>query len=107
MEKYPLESVVHNLIFPMRRTSNDILYSQQNLWLIDERLSYRSFIVSARRAKLKIHILPAPGNPKPEAQVALRITPKWELLVVNFFDPLGLSLVAPRLRRRRICQPQT
>jgi hypothetical protein len=47
--KYPLESVVHNLIFPMRSTSNDLLYSQQNLWLIDERLTYHSFIASDKR----------------------------------------------------------
>ena len=47
--KYPLESVGHNLIFPMRSTSNDLLYSQQNLWLIDERLTYHSFIASDKR----------------------------------------------------------
>jgi hypothetical protein len=47
--KYPLESVVHNLIFPMRSTSNDLLYSHQNLWLIDERLTYHSFIASDKR----------------------------------------------------------
>jgi hypothetical protein len=33
----------------MRSTSNDLLYSQQNLWLIDERLTYHSFIASDKR----------------------------------------------------------
>lgn len=44
--KYPLEQAVHNIIFPMRSTDRNILYSQQNLWLIDERLTYHSFITS-------------------------------------------------------------
>lgn len=44
--KYPLEKVVHDIIFPMRSSSDDLLYSQQNLWLIDERLNYNSFIAS-------------------------------------------------------------
>jgi hypothetical protein len=44
--QYPLEKVVHSLIFPMRETSDDVPYSQQNLWIIDERLTYHSFISS-------------------------------------------------------------
>ena len=45
-DKYPLEAAVHNILFPMRATNEEILYSQQNLWLIDERLTYHSFIAS-------------------------------------------------------------
>jgi hypothetical protein len=44
--KYPLERVVHQLIFPMRQTSEEIPYSQQNLWMIDERLTFHSLISS-------------------------------------------------------------
>ncbi len=45
-EKYPLERAVHHLIFPMRTTSDDLPYDQQNLWLVDERLTYHSFVAS-------------------------------------------------------------
>lgn len=45
-DRYPLEEAVHNILFPMRSTDNDTLYSQQNLWMIDERLNYHSFIAS-------------------------------------------------------------
>jgi hypothetical protein len=45
-EKYPLEEVVHNILFPMRVTDREILYSQQNLWIIDERLNYHYYIAS-------------------------------------------------------------
>lgn len=47
--KYPLEKVLHQIIFPMRSTSEDILHSQQNLWILDERLNYHSFISSDKR----------------------------------------------------------
>lgn len=45
-EKYNKESFIHNLIFPMRSTSNDTDYESHNLWLIDERLAYSSYIAS-------------------------------------------------------------
>ncbi len=45
-DKYPLEEAVHNILFPMRSTDEDTLYSQQNLWIIDDRLTYHSFIAS-------------------------------------------------------------
>lgn len=45
-EKFNKESYVHNLIYPMRTTSDDIDYENHNLWLIDEKLAYCSFISS-------------------------------------------------------------
>src|SRR4029077_847009 len=47
--KYPLERVVHQLVFPMRFTSEEIPDSQQNLWLIDERLTFHTFVASDKR----------------------------------------------------------
>jgi hypothetical protein len=47
--KYPLEEVVHQLVFPMRFTSSDIPSHEQNLWMIDERLTFHSFIASDKR----------------------------------------------------------
>jgi hypothetical protein len=41
-----LEEVIHNIIFPMKTTSDEIMYEQQNLWLIDERLTHHSFLAS-------------------------------------------------------------
>lgn len=40
------ERFMHNLIYPMKKTSNDIGYESHNLWLIDDRLSYYSYISS-------------------------------------------------------------
>jgi hypothetical protein len=44
--KYPLEQILHRIIYPMRTTSDDVPYEQQNLWIIDERLSYHGFLAS-------------------------------------------------------------
>lgn len=43
---YSLESEVHNLIFPMKTTSDNIDYNNHNLWLIDESLAFQTFISS-------------------------------------------------------------
>jgi len=40
------EAAVHELIFPLRKTSADVPIEQQNLWLIDERLSYHRYLAS-------------------------------------------------------------
>jgi hypothetical protein len=44
--KYPLEEIVHKIIYPMKTTSDDVPYEQQNLWIIDERLSFHGFLGS-------------------------------------------------------------
>jgi hypothetical protein len=49
--KYPLEEVVHRLVFPMQSTNLDIPYNEQNLWMIDERLTYHSFIASDKQLR--------------------------------------------------------
>lgn len=44
--KYSKEAYIHNLIYPMRRTSEEIEYYSHNLWLVDERMSYCDYISS-------------------------------------------------------------
>jgi hypothetical protein len=44
--KYPLEERIHGLIFPMRTTSFDVDYNEQNLWIVDERLMYHKYLAS-------------------------------------------------------------
>lgn len=50
-KNYPLEKVVHHLVFPMQHTSDDVPSSEQNLWIIDERLTFHSFVSSDKRNK--------------------------------------------------------
>lgn len=44
--KYQLEDYIHNLIFPMKKLSDDIDYEKHNLWIIDEKLSYHYYLAS-------------------------------------------------------------
>jgi len=43
--KYAREELIHEVIMPMRTTSNDVL-NNSNLWLIDERLAFHDFLAS-------------------------------------------------------------
>ena len=49
--KYSLEKTVHSIVFPMRATSDDVPFEQQDLWIIDERLTYHSFLSSDKPLK--------------------------------------------------------
>lgn len=53
--KYSKEAYIHNLIYPMRRTSDEIEYQAHSLWLIDERLAYCEYVSSD---------IPFDNNPK-------------------------------------------
>lgn len=44
--KYELESMIHNLIFPMGLTNENVSYQYHNLWLLDDRFSTFRFIGS-------------------------------------------------------------
>jgi hypothetical protein len=44
--KFSLEEEVHKILFPMKTTSDDIDYQDQNLWIIDEKLSYHYYLAS-------------------------------------------------------------
>ena len=44
--KFNLEKYMHQLIYPMRSTSDDIDYANHNLWIIDEKLSFCQYISS-------------------------------------------------------------
>ena len=44
--RYKLEKDIHEIIFPLKTTSDDIDFEKQNLWIIDEKLSYHKYLAS-------------------------------------------------------------
>ncbi len=50
-QKYAYEKNIHQLIFPMIKTSDDIDYLQHNLWIIDEKLAYHHYLASDMKLK--------------------------------------------------------
>jgi hypothetical protein len=47
--KFTDEDLMHSIFFPIRSTSDEILPENQNLWLLDERLTYHSFLASDKK----------------------------------------------------------
>lgn len=45
-KKYKTEDELHKLFYQMKRTSNDVPYETNNLWLIDERLNFHDYLAS-------------------------------------------------------------
>jgi hypothetical protein len=43
---YPIESNLHDMIFPRNRDNSNINYENHNLWIIDERLNFSNYICS-------------------------------------------------------------
>jgi len=48
---YAYEENIHQIIFPMRKTSDDIDYQSHNLWIIDEKLAYHQYLASDKSLK--------------------------------------------------------
>lgn len=92
--KYPLEEVVHRIIFPMMTTSNEIDYEQQNLWLIDERLTYHHFLASDKPLKT-IEVINSESGDEPDLIVfnnalayAEAPVPFSSVVIVEFKRPM-------------------
>lgn len=64
-ENYALEQDLHNLVFPMGKTSVDIFRDQQNLWVIDEGLSFHSILASDKKMK-SVPQLGSSSNKEPD-----------------------------------------
>ncbi|MEG2782759.1 MAG: hypothetical protein RR920_00665, partial [Lachnospiraceae bacterium] len=49
--KYCSEETLHSIICPMRYTSDEIDFEEMNLWIIDDRLAYHTFLASDKQMK--------------------------------------------------------
>ena len=86
--KFELEKHIHNIIFPMRKDSDSVDYEGQNLWLIDERLSYHGFLTSD---------IPIDKNNRPDLLIGLdnklvysesKSNPYSSFVIIEFKRPM-------------------
>jgi hypothetical protein len=49
--RYRREDHIHNLIMPMRTTSDDGAHRSSNLWIVDERLAFHNYLASDKPLK--------------------------------------------------------
>lgn len=50
-EKFEDEDIIHSLFFPIRETSQTVSTDKQNLWLLDERLTFNTLLASDKLFK--------------------------------------------------------
>ncbi|MEZ4790968.1 MAG: hypothetical protein R2811_13220 [Flavobacteriales bacterium] len=43
------EETIHNIFFPIRKESDEVSFDKQNLWLLDERLTYHHYLASEKK----------------------------------------------------------
>lgn len=65
---YAREDLVHSLIYPMRADSDEVEFSQQNLWVVDERLAYHTYLASDLPIS-RLKIVNSPDRDEPDLAV--------------------------------------
>lgn len=65
---YAREDFVHSLIYPMRANSEEVEFSRQNLWVVDERLAYHTHLASDLPLT-KLKVVNAKGGDEPDLVV--------------------------------------
>ncbi len=63
--KYELEQAVHQIIFPLRTTSDEVPYDKLNLWMIDERLAYHYYLASDKELR-SMDVLASNSQQRPD-----------------------------------------
>ena len=64
--KYSRESAIHEAVFPLRTTSDEVLPEQTNLWVIDEKLVYHHYLASDLPFKKMEEIVEAESADRPD-----------------------------------------
>ena len=63
--KYHREDRIHSIIFPRGKTSDEVLFEDHNLWLVDERLVFHLFLSSDKPIK-QLKVLESPSKKEPD-----------------------------------------
>ncbi len=92
--KYRREGRIHNIIFPRGKTSDEVLFEDHNLWLVDERLVFHAFLSSDKPIK-RIAILDNSSKKEPDILVfdktfvfsEARDVPFSSITIVEFKKP--------------------
>ena len=93
---YAREDFIHDLIMPMRRDSNSIEFERNNLWLINERLTFHDFLASDKQLR-SIEITDSKERKRPDL-LALNVYDESILLTDKEELPLA-SIVVVEIKR--------
>lgn len=94
--KYAREDLIHELIMPMQKTSNEVRSENSNLWLVDERLAFHNFLASDK----PLSSLPITGNKENKEPDICALNVFDEPLLVSEGQKLPLaSIVVVEIKR--------
>jgi len=92
--KYSKEDLVHSLIFPLKKLSDDIGFEEHNLWVIDERLAYHKYLASDKQFN-QIEEVDSKSKDRPDVLIfnrplALSIDnkPYSSMVIIEFKRPM-------------------
>jgi hypothetical protein len=92
--KYSKEEVIHRVFFPIRKSSDEVEYADQNLWLIDERLSFHLYLNSDKPIK-SVPFMENGDGQRPDLLIFNRAmayaepsTPVGSIVIVEFKRPM-------------------
>lgn len=88
---FAYEKALHDLFFPTRKTSDDIEYDQHNLWLVDERLAYHTYLASDIPFKRQTGPIQVDSDDRPDLVVYNR--------AVAFAEDADTSVVIVEFKR--------
>ena len=81
-----LEAHVHNVVFPMGKTADDIEYDEHNLWLVDDTLSFYEHIASDI-ALAKQEAAPSDSRERPDILAFSTSDPYQHVALVELKKP--------------------
>jgi hypothetical protein len=93
--KYSPESVIHEAVFPLKTTSDEVLPERANLWVIDEKLVYHHYLASDQPFKKMSEVVDNESNDRPDlivfhsaSALAESEPPFTSISIVEFKRPL-------------------
>ncbi|MEM7734423.1 MAG: ATP-binding protein [Deinococcota bacterium] len=92
-DKYAPEKAIHNIIFPMGVTSDDIGPEDHNLWIIDEKLAYHLYLTSDQQIRT-LGLVDSEARGEPDLVIF-----NFPIAIVNEKDPPYQSIVIIEFKR--------
>lgn len=81
-----LEERVHRVVFPVRKTADEIAYDDHNLWLVDDTLSFYE-IVASDKPLSQVREAPADSARRPDVLAFKTGDPYQHVAIVEFKRP--------------------
>lgn len=94
--KYAREDLIHELIMPMQKESNELQFDDMNLWLLDEKLAFHNYLASDKTLN-SMKITDSKSTTEPDL-ISLHVRDNPILVSENSNAPLA-SIIIVEIKR--------